>query len=401
MRILRVDLYGAPLGELKGDDRRFDFAFSPEAFGTFGPNSTVLSVAIPMAPRLPQHHARRRQNWFTELLPEGQFRDYLSAQAGINPQDSLSLLALYGLDVAGAVRIWDPSDEGRTVAPEEIPVTGKEIREFAEQPMRWPLGNSASLGKTSLAGVQPKILLSHHNGQWNRIIGGAPSSHLVKPMLPAPRDHAIADEEYGLELGRAAGLVTYESWREDFDGLSALVIERYDRIDGERIHQEDFNQVLGASGAEKYQEYGGRVSLARIAQALTTNAPAHELQELARLVTFAVAIGNLDLHAKNISLLHPKEGPIRLAPAYDCSPLAHRSDTDGRMAMSIDGEYRFEALTRTHLVNEMLSWGLRQPDDLIQSVLEPLEEALSSDPPAHTHPVLHDFIRATMARLRG
>lgn len=51
-----------------------------------------------------------------------------------------------------------------------------------------------------------------------------------------------------------------------------MVIERYDRSPDApqgRIHQEDFNQVLGAAGNVKYQKYSGRVSLERIAT-LTT-----------------------------------------------------------------------------------------------------------------------------------
>jgi len=53
--------------------------------------------------------------------------------------------------------------------------------------------------------------------------------------------------------------------------MDALVIERYDRINekrDERLHQEDFNQILGARGSEKYQEYGGKASAKRIAQTL-------------------------------------------------------------------------------------------------------------------------------------
>lgn len=47
--------------------------------------------------------------------------------------------------------------------------------------------------------------------------------------------------------------------------MSAVVIERYDRApeapEG-RIHQEDFNQALGAAGSQKYQPNDGEVALA-------------------------------------------------------------------------------------------------------------------------------------------
>ena len=53
------------------------------------------------------------------------------------------------------------------------------------------------------------------------------------------------------------------------------MIERYDRSPHApqgRIHQEDFNQVLGASGNQKYQKYGGKVSLERIARVFSATA---------------------------------------------------------------------------------------------------------------------------------
>src|SRR5690606_5717157 len=126
-----------------------------------------------------------------------------------------------------------------------------------------------------------------------------------KPRLSGAPAAVIYDEEYGARLARRLGLMKYVTEISEFDGLPALVIERYDRADGERVHQEDFNQALGAAGNQKYQEYGGVVSLRRIAEVLALHADRSEIHRLARTVVFAVAIGNLDMHAKNISLLHP------------------------------------------------------------------------------------------------
>jgi serine/threonine-protein kinase HipA len=71
----------------------------------------------------------------------------------------------------------------------------------------------------------------------------------------------IYSEEYASRLARALGLASYATWIETFEGTDALVIERCDRDDaipGRRLHQEDFNWALGASGAEKYQDHGAR-----------------------------------------------------------------------------------------------------------------------------------------------
>ena len=395
---LSVFLYGSLVGHLVGDNRTFDFTPTAEAIRRFGVGSTMLSLAIPLSTNPPRHLAKRRRNWFSELLPEGNLREYMATQARIAPSDTLGLLGHYGRDVAGAVEIVDELVDYSTHPPALHPVDDATIRRYLVDPLQAPLGNLPQLGKASLAGVQPKMLLTQTLNGWAMPEAGAWSTHILKPALPDPRSTSIFDEEYGLRLGRRIGLVTYSSSLTDFDSLPTLVIERYDRDTQGRIHQEDFSQILGASGIEKYQEYGGVVSLKRMAQTLTEKGTTQMVHDLAKQVTFAVAIGNLDLHSKNISVLHPPSTPPSLAPVYDAHPLAHRGDTDGRVAMSVAGEYRWEALTRTHLETEFLSWDLRQPGEDIDSVLDAVAWAVESeepDPRSHTNllPTLQDSIQ--------
>lgn len=228
----------------------------------------------------------------------------------------------------------------------------------------FPLANRDNSGKTSLAGVQDKIVLAQTPDGWSRALDGRPSSHILKPAS-SQYPTMIFDEEYGARLSRAVGLTSFDTWLETFDGEVALVIERYDRdprLPGGRLQQEDFNQALGARGIQKYQRHGGRVSLAAIARTVNHWAGQADLHRLLRMVTLAVVVGNLDLHAKNLSLLHPPDGSTTLAPAYDVVPLTHL-DADGELALAIDGEYRHAAITRDHLVREAHSRGLRSPTD--------------------------------------
>lgn len=97
-----------------------------------------------------------------------------------------------------------------------------------------------------------------------------------------------------------------------FGRTDALVIQRFDRdlaVPGGRVHQEDFNQVLGAAGRQKYQMYGDIVNLKRIADVLRTHGEADDMRQLAVITTLGVAISNLDMHAKNLGLLHHADGP--------------------------------------------------------------------------------------------
>lgn len=72
---------------------------------------------------------------------------------------------------------------------------------------------------------------------------------------------------------------------------------------------------------------------------------------LSSSTVLSTAVGNLDMHTKNISLLHHPDGSMTLSPACDVVPQAHQSN-DGEIALAIDGEYRHTAITMDHLLAE-------------------------------------------------
>lgn len=71
------------------------------------------------------------------------------------------------------------------------------------------------------------------------------------------------------------------------------------------------NQALGASKNEKYQEYGGKMSLQRAAAVIGQSGDQWSVHQLLRLLTVSQAVGNLDMHGKNISMLHDPDGRTR------------------------------------------------------------------------------------------
>lgn len=377
---LAVELYGTVVGRLEGDARTFDFSPTEEGIERFGANSQVLSVAIPLTPAQRRDRVARRRNWFAELLPEGDQYDYLLAQGGLRRDNTPAFLARYGRDVAGALQIWDLDDPTEPKTPTTRTVTGAEIRALLEDPIGSPLANDPQLGKSSLGGVQPKIVLVRTPSGWAQALGGYPTTHILKPRLGGDKATVIYDEEYGSRLARRLGLADFATSIEQFVGLPTLVIERYDRIGGERVHQEDFSQVLGAGGNQKYQEIGGVVSLRRVADALKTHASEADLRRLARMVVFAAGIGNLDLHTKNLGLLHLADGEVTIAPAYDVVPQAHLPN-DGRMALAVNGKYRHGDITGEDLAAEFASWGLRRAPATVDATLEELRAAVLSEIP--------------------
>lgn len=405
MPSLEVHLYGAHVGDLVGDSwRDFDFVATEAGVRRFGVGSTVLSESVPLLPRQPRGKAPRRRVFFDELLPEGVTRQRLAERARVATTDTLGLLAAYGRDVAGAVQVIDPAAVDAHEAPRARALTTAQIVDLLDDMAGFPLGNAPMSGKISLAGVQEKLLLARVDGRWAQCLYGYPSTHIIKPVS-RPHSDMIFNEEYAARLARALGLADYATWIETFDGTDALVIERYDRTDATpdgRLHQEDMNQALGAAGAEKYQEHGGKVSLARIASIVASAQGPQGLEQLLAMLTLSLAVGNLDMHAKNISLLHPPDGSARLAPAYDVVPLAHYVRIDGRMAMAVNGVYEHARIGRSDLLAEAGSWGLpneraaRVIDDTLTVIRATVQE---QRPPARAVPELARTIDAFAARL--
>jgi serine/threonine-protein kinase HipA len=382
MADLIVEVYGTRTGVLTGTWRTFDFVPDQAAVTRFGIDSPILSAAIPLAVVAVRSRRERRQNFFRELLPEGRMLTRLAQQAGLAEHDVIGLLRRYGRDVAGALQIWDPSVPGEPKRPALEPLSSAGVAEMLAHVQDNPLGNKPSGGKTSLAGVQDKIVLARTEEGWNRAIDGWPSTHILKPQA---QDYptSIYDEDFGARFARAAGLTSFPTWIEEFAGVPAVVIERYDRSPETpqgRIHQEDFNQVLGAAGDQKYQKHGGKVSLQRIAHVFAARGDQDSVERLFRLVVLSVAVGNLDLHAKNISLLHPPDGSLTLSPAYDVVPQVHLPG-DGEVALAVHGEYRHAALTMDHLVAEGDAWGLAGAAGLAEATLALVLEIASTETP--------------------
>ena len=182
MADLAVELYGERIGTLKGDWRTFDLEFEPSAVMTFGIDSPILSVAVPLALVPTRAHKQRRRNFFQELLPEGRMLKRLAQEANVPESDTIGLLRRYGRDVAGALQIWDPDEPGEPHQPRLEPLDEAGVAGLLENVQTFPLGNKPRGGKSSLAGVQDKIVLAHTAEGWHRALDGHPSTHILKPV---------------------------------------------------------------------------------------------------------------------------------------------------------------------------------------------------------------------------
>jgi serine/threonine-protein kinase HipA len=183
-------------------------------------------------------------------------------------------------------------------------------------------------------------------------LNGTPSSHILKPAIHAVEDSVI-NEGFCMVLADAMQLKPAKSKIHFVLDRSFLLVERYDRlIDAQghrqRVHQEDFCQVLGVVPEMKYQNEGGpdlRQCFDLVRSATRPSAP--QVLRLLDCVIFNALIGNHDAHAKNFSLLYSGKAPV-LAPFYDTLSTAVYPTLTPKMAMKIGSKYKFSEVEKRH-----------------------------------------------------
>jgi serine/threonine-protein kinase HipA len=318
----------------------------------------VSSGFVPLSLRLPiterPYPAAKVEPYLQGLLPENHAtRERWARRLGTTPDDAFGILAVMGWDCPGAVQFCDPDnvDALRSRAGEYQPVNEAEIagrlRELADQPTSWTIkGEHWSLG-----GQQEKFALAMIDGGWHLAHGSAATTHIVKPGIKYLHHQALV-EHVTIAAAGALGVDVAETRIAGFEDQWAIVVSRFDRLDGpggtiERIHQEDFCQATGRLPAAKYEARGGP-QLADLAS-LVRRQSTDQDDDLLALADFAVVnlvAGAPDGHSKNISLLLAPGGERWVGPLYDLATgLAYDSETvERKVALSIGGERIFSRI---------------------------------------------------------
>lgn len=406
--VLHVVMNGRVIGDVqRTGKRRMRLRYEDVGgAGTFTP----LSVTMP-GPT-----GRYREGvlapWLEGLLPDRpetlrQWR----RRFGVIDTGPLALLTHVGEDVAGAAQFVRPSrlEHVLTGKGDMRALTGADVAQMlrrAKADLPVSLDDSHT-GKFSLAGAQAKIALHRTSTGWSDPSGSIPSTHIVKPAIPAKEDQDLV-EHVTMQTAAALGLRVARSTVEEFDDERAVVVERYDRLQARgsgkwmRIHQEDMCQALGVWTGLKYENQGGPSAgaVADLLNQLSTAPDGGDNRRFAQALIFNWLTCGTDAHARNYSILL-SGSDVRLAPLYDLNTHLAYSDGSGNdLSMSVGGEFRAASITRSDWVAAARTlhvepdWIHNEVDRQTSGVMDALSQATAAEDVA-------SFKSPVMTRLRN
>lgn len=277
--------------------------------------------------------------WFSHLLPQGPLRRALERQLDENADD-FDLLQMLGEDLPGAV-------VARSTESSLMPLFPR-----APPPPTAPSPDSAGPLRFALAGAQWK--LSVRQGERGLVVPVRGESGPLIAKFDDPQYPGLPRvERTTMEWARLTGLDVPPFEVVDASRFTDLppevplgsgqvfVIERFDRRrSGERVHMEDFGQVLDRPAGDG-QYRGNYEHIAAVLAALAPN----DMREFCERVAFCVVSGNGDAHLKNWTLLYRDRRHASLSPAYDLVATVVYSEIEDCLALDLGTSRRFEDVT--------------------------------------------------------
>jgi serine/threonine-protein kinase HipA len=326
--------------------------FAPE----FRENSRRPTFSLTTHPEFPRAEKLLSTQWIkrqrlhpvlSNLLPEGALREMLSLGLKVHIDDEFQLLGYLGQDLPGAL-IATPMAIGDVPAyvlqseavPEPVTLTFEEgIYHF------------------SLAGVQMKFSMRRQDGRYQICTSGEYGEWIVK--TPSTRHKNVPLNEYSaMRLAEVAGVDIPEIRLVEMDKLDRLpsiklpnekyayAIHRFDRSGRERIHTEDFAQVLFKYPHEKYDS-ANYEQIGKVLYHFTGDGLAN-VQQFARRLLVNILLANGDAHLKNWSLIYADRITPQLASAYDIVTTRVYMEDERKFALNLGNTREWYKATFDH-----------------------------------------------------
>jgi len=320
--VLELRLHDTQVGYLTGyRDGRNILTFTPE----FRATTERPTFSLITHPNFPKSDAIMAQPWIrrqrlhpvlSNLLPEGALRAFLTQSLKTHSDNEFELFTWLGQDLPGAL-VANP------VSPDAIP--SYVLEHSAKADLIRPVLQDTQ-NRFSLAGVQMKFSMQEQDGRYQIAEAGALGDWIIKTPSTTHK-HVPLNEYTAMRLAELVGidipdirLIPMEQV-EQLPHINlpnepyAFAIRRFDRHNGQRIHMEDFAQVLSKYPQEKYLG-GNYQQIAKVLYQYSKDG-LHDVQQFARRLLVNILLANGDAHLKNWSLIYPDAITPTLSPAYD------------------------------------------------------------------------------------
>jgi|UPI000373DB3C serine/threonine-protein kinase HipA len=199
---------------------------------------------------------------------------------------------------------------------------------------------SELISNASLGGARAKIVVEDQERQW---------------IAKVPQIHDTNDVEgweyVCLKLAHAAGICTSACTLHGDSNNHTLLLSRFDREDGDKIHYMSAMTLLGLRD-------GDESSYIDLAFEMTDKIGTKCLPELYRRMLFNILVSNTDDHLRNHGFLY-RNGAWKLSPAFDIT-ISHRPYGSNH-ALRLNGE---DPDTFATALNICEYFGLKRQDAL-------------------------------------
>ena len=347
--VLNVYLKSRFCGQLSWESERNRYEFRYDRAYLDDPLSERLSFSLPL--QAEPFDEDRSYRYFANLLPPEVVRRKLEKCLHVSRNNVFGFLKAIGGDCAGAVALYPPGVRPNLGGEERLrELDEAEAAEILKSLKRRPLYAAGEEGyRYSAAGAQDKLVVRMRDGKLFLPLDGTPSTHIVKPGA-TDFPESVANELFCQRLADRLGVRAAEASVLVIGGERYYVTRRFDREVVEdrlqRLHQEDFCQMMSVDPEVKYESDGGPRFADLIATLRRLHVALGETLALIDMFVFNLLIGNADAHAKNYSVVYHGRRPL-LAPLYDAASTAVYPDLSRDFAMSIGGEMRMDRIGRS------------------------------------------------------
>jgi len=410
VNVLQLTLHGALVGYLAGFKNGRNVLSIADEFKNNPKRPTFSLITHPEFPNAaklmaePWARNQRLHPVLSNLLPEGSLRELIAQDLKVHVDNEFHILSYLGGDLPGAI-------EAMPMEPEDVPVhlldrvLNTHGKAKAVKFDKRALDKTGRENRFSLAGVQMKFSMKEKDGRYNLSKGDVLGDWIIK--TPSTKHKFVPLNEYtAMSLAGLVGVDIPEIKLVELDRLDnlppinlpdekeAFAIKRFDRAcleqnKDQRIHMEDFAQILVKYPHEKYTS-ANYENIGQVIYDFSGDGLA-DAQQFARRLLVNILLANGDAHLKNWSFLYSDKITPRLSPAYDIVTTNVYIENESQYALNLGKTKEWYVVSMMHFQSwadkSGIPWRVIKPhlDDTLSKARELWPEALKMLPMNDEH----------------